>query len=206
MPQLRRRARAAAAPAGGKARKVPGIDAADSQARGLQGGVKLSIRPEEESDHAAVREVNTAAFGRRDEGRLVDALRRHARPFVSLVAEKDGALIGHIAFTPVALDQYEGLVMGLAPMAVVPASQRSGVGSMLVNAGLSRCKALGAVAAVVVGHPEYYPRFGFVPAGRFGLSCEYEVPPEAFMALELRASALQGASGTIRYHDAFKNL
>jgi putative acetyltransferase len=206
LPELRRRTRAAAAPAGGEARKVSRIDSARLQARGLQSRVKVRIRPEAESDHTAIREVNNAAFGRPDEGRLVDALRGHAKPFVSLVAEKDDAVVGHIAFTPVALDGFDGLLIGLAPMAVVPAAQRSGMGSMLVRAGLERCTALGAVAVVVVGHPEYYPRFGFVPAGRFGLSSEYDVPPEAFMALELRPGALRGASGTVRYHDAFRAL
>jgi putative acetyltransferase len=93
-----------------------------------------------------------------------------------------------------------------APMAVAPPRQRSGIGSALVKAGLAHCKELGAVAVVVLGHPEFYPKFGFSPAARFGLKCEYDVPAEAFMAIELRAGILRGASGTVKYHAAFSQL
>jgi putative acetyltransferase len=91
-------------------------------------------------------------------------------------------------------------------MAVGPARQRAGIGSALVRAGLERCKLLDAAAVVVLGHPAYYPRFGFVPAAAFGLACEYDVPAEAFMALELRPGALRGAAGTLRYHAAFAEV
>jgi putative acetyltransferase len=163
------------------------------------------VRSEAEADRAAVYALNTAAFGSPQEARLVDVLRMNVQPFVSLVAEHDGAIVGHILFTPVTLDSPE-LIMGLAPMAVLPACQRTGIGSELVRAGLDRCRQLGAGAAVVLGHPEYYPRFGFAPAARFGLCCEYDVPLEAFMAMELRPGALRGASGTVRYHAAFASL
>lgn len=96
--------------------------------------------------------------------------------------------------------------MGLAPMAVMPAAQRRGIGSALIRSGLERCAQLGYSAVVVLGHPEYYPRFGFVPASRFGIGCEYEVPDEVFMALELEPGALTGMSGTIRYHPAFAEV
>jgi putative acetyltransferase len=162
------------------------------------------IRAEAQADRAAVHEVNVSAFGRPEEARLVDALRMAARPFVSLVAEKDDAIVGHILFTPVTLMSFLGLIMGLAPMAVAPALQRSGIGSSLVRAGLDRCKELGAGAAVVLGHTKFYRRFGFVPAAHFSLDCEYDVPPEAFMAMELRPGALHGASGTVRYHREFR--
>ena len=76
----------------------------------------------------------------------------------------------------------------------------------MLRAGLERCKELGAAAAVVLGHPGFYPKFGFLPAARFGLASEYDVPPEVFMALELRQSALRGASGTVRYHAAFAEV
>jgi putative acetyltransferase len=161
------------------------------------------IRAEAKADHGAVQEVNASAFGRPEEARLVDALRVTAQPLVSLVAEKYEAIVGHILFTPVTLKDFSGLIMGLAPMAVVPALQGSGIGSSLVRAGLERCKGLGAGAAVVLGHTKFYPRFGFVPAAHFGLGCEYDVPHDAFMVMELRPGALRGASGTVRYHREF---
>ena len=95
------------------------------------------------------------------------------------------------------------LAMGLAPMAVRPPKQRQGVGAALVREGLVQCRALGCDAVVVLGHPRYYPRFGFLTASRWGLRCEYDVPDEVFMALELRARSLAGKAGVIRYHPAF---
>lgn len=97
-------------------------------------------------------------------------------------------------------------IMGLAPMAVAPSQQRRGIGSALVRAGLERCRALGAGAVVVLGHPAFYPRFGFVPSTHFNIACEYDMPEEAFMVMELERGFLRGASGTIRYHEAFMNL
>ena len=96
--------------------------------------------------------------------------------------------------------------MGLAPMAVLPARQRGGIGSALVRAGLDACRQLGCTAVVVLGHPAYYPRFGFQPASRFALGCEYDVPDEAFMALEVEPGSLVGKAGTIRYHRAFAEV
>ena len=96
--------------------------------------------------------------------------------------------------------------MGLGPMAVAPEHQRAGVGSALIRAGLDACRALDRSAVVVLGHATYYPRFGFVPASTFGLACEYDVPDEVFMALELVPCALSDVSGTTRYSPAFSDL
>lgn len=96
--------------------------------------------------------------------------------------------------------------MGLAPMAVAPAHQRQGVGSALIRAGVERCGELGFVAVVVLGHAGYYPRFGFSPAARFGVCCEYDVADEAFMATELQPGSLRGKSGVVKYHMAFSNV
>lgn len=166
------------------------------------------VAVETAADTAAVAAVHHAAFGRPNEARLVDRLRASAHPQVSLVARRAEQVIGHIFFSPVELAAARAglLAMGLAPVGVVPAWQRGGVGGRLVRAGLDACRALGTRAVVVLGHPAYYPRFGFVPASRFGLRCEYDVPDEAFMALELVPGALGGAGGTVRYAPAFADV
>jgi len=164
----------------------------------------MLIRAEAETDQAAVHAVHLAAFGNSFEADLVNALRQQARPIVSLVAEVDGAVVGHILFTPVSLPgPPDELIMGLAPMAVVPDEQRKGIGSALVLAGLEQARGLGCTAVVVLGHPDYYPRFGFSPASRYGVMCEYDVPDEVYMALELQPDALRGRAGCVRYHSAF---
>lgn len=167
----------------------------------------MEIRAERTRDIAGVRAVNEAAFETSTEANLVDALREQVEPFVSFVADADGSLVGHILFSPVTLSGHTALrIMGLAPMAVVPAEQRRGIGSALTRAGLDRCRDLGCCAVVVLGHPAYYPRFGFTPASRFGIGCEYEVPDEVFMALELEPGSLRGRTGTIRYAAPFANV
>jgi len=166
----------------------------------------LIIRPETENDRESVHAVNAAAFETHSEANLVEALGRQARPIVSLVAEQDGKVIGHIMFSPVTVPDHPELnMMGLAPMAVAPAQQRKGIGSELIRAGLTECRKQGITAVVVLGHPHYYPRFGFRPSKRFGIECEYDVPDDAFMALELESGALSGVSGHIRYHEAFND-
>jgi len=164
----------------------------------------MLIRAEEEEDRAGVRAVNRAAFDTESEADLVDVLRQRARPVVSLVAEEDGAIVGHIMFSPVSLPGYPELkIMGLAPMAVLPKFQRKGIGSALVRAGLEECLLVGCGAVVVLGHSGYYPRFGFSPSARFSIGCEYDVPEDVFMVLELQPGCLRGVSGKIRYHPAF---
>lgn len=167
----------------------------------------MLIRAERDTDRAAVHRVNAAAFPTPAEAGLVDALRRQAHPLISLVAERDGTILGHILFSPVTLEGRPDLhIMGLAPMAVAPDQQRSGIGSALVRAGLDECRQRGVSAVVVLGHPEYYPRFGFTPAVRYGIRSEYDVPDEVFMALELAPGALRNAPGTIKYHPAFSSV
>lgn len=168
----------------------------------------LNVRAEAPEDFGAVRRINELAFGGGDEAALVEALRGAARPHVSLVAEEDGRVVGHIFFSPVALEpESPGLFsMGLAPMAVLPERQRGGVGSRLVRAGLEECRRAGCGVVVVLGHPEYYPRFGFRPASEKGLRCEYDVPDEVFMATELVPGALDGRPRLVRYHPAFAGV
>ena len=164
----------------------------------------MHIRPEQPADYEAIFALHTAAFGQPGEAKLVDELRRQAMPFVSLVAVKDVVVVGHIAFTPVTLPGHADLkIMGLAPMAVASDCQRQGIGLELIKEGLAQCKALGYGAVVVLGHPNYYPRAGFVPAHNFNIRCVYDAPPEAFLLIELLPGYLQNASGTIAYHPAF---
>jgi putative acetyltransferase len=167
----------------------------------------MLIRTEEPKDWAAVHAVNASAFATPAEANLVDVLRKEAYPFVSLVAEDNEAIVGHIMFSPVSLSGHPNLkIMGLGPMAVAPEYQRKSIGSALVRTGLERCKQLGFGAVVVLGHPEYYPRFGFSPSTRFGIGCEYEVPEDVFMVMELQPGYLHSATGTIKYHAAFSNV
>ncbi|NCJ05010.1 GNAT family N-acetyltransferase [Synechococcales cyanobacterium C] len=167
----------------------------------------MLIRAEEQRDWVAVHAVNASAFETPAEANLVDALRDQVQPLISLVAEDNGAIVGHIMFSPVSLSSYPALrIMGLAPMAVASEYQRKGIGSALVHAGLERCKQLGFGAVVVLGHPAYYPRFGFSASAPFGIGCEYEVPEEVFMLVELQAGFLRGASGIVKYHTLFSNL
>src|SRR5262245_22134439 len=145
----------------------------------------MTIRAEREGDADAIREVNLAAFPTAAEATLVDALRRQGASTVSLVAQH-GSIVGHILFSPVTLaGGHDAGILGLAPLAVRPSSQRQGIGSQLVREGLDAVRQAGARAVVVVGHSAFYPRFGFVPASRFGLRCEYDVPDDLFMAMEL---------------------
>ena len=167
----------------------------------------MLIRAENASDWDAVYAVNVSAFDTPGEASLVDALRERARPTISLVAEDDGKIVGHIMFSPANLSGHPDLrVAALGPMAVAPERQKDGIGSALVRAGLDECRRLGSVAAILVGHAEFYPRFGFVPGARFGIDCEFEVPEELFMVLELEPGALADVTGTITYHAAFREM
>jgi putative acetyltransferase len=169
----------------------------------------ISIRAEKPEDLAAIHHVVHHAFGRAAEADLVDALRRNGKSVLSLVAEDNGRVIGHILFSlvtiesPVVFEDGTRHGVGLAPLAVWPERQNEGIGSMLVRQGLTECRNAGHPFAVVLGHPEYYPRFGFAPASRFGIKSEYDVRDEAFMALELQENALQRCAGLVKYQPEF---
>lgn len=163
------------------------------------------IRSEQPGDEAGIRSVHLQAFETDAEANLVDALRVAGVELISLVAEENGVLIGHILFSPVTINGQPG-TMGLAPMAVLPHWQNKGVGTQLVNEGLKACKAAGHGAVVVLGHPDYYPRFGFVPSTKFGIESEYDVPAEVFMVKELQRDALRGIAGTVKYHKVFSEV
>jgi len=170
----------------------------------------LEIRAEKEEDREAIFEVNKLAFGQEDESRLVDAL-RESDDFIyelSLVAVKEGKVVGHILFSPIAIETEIGYirVLSLAPMAVLPEFQRQGIGSELVLKGLEERERFGHEVVVVIGHPDYYPRFGFSSAKTKGLEAPFEVPDEAFMVLEIKKGALEGVSGMIKFPPAFDGL
>lgn len=168
----------------------------------------IAIRPEREADIAAIHEVNTLAFGQRGEGDLVDALRAADGLTLSLVAERDGDVVGHIAFSPATIETRDGTLnaIGLAPMSVRPELQRSRIGSRLVREGLARIQDGGHRYVIVLGHKDYYPRFGFEVAATYGLRCEYDVPLEHFMVLALNAAPLDRVAGLAKYHSAFGGL
>ena len=168
----------------------------------------MLIRVEKATDREAIYAINTSAFPTPDEANIVDALRDQAQPFISLVAEdSEGEVVGHIMFSPVTLVGSPNLkIMGLAPMAVSPEHQHKGIGSALIKAGLKKCKQLGINVVVVLGHPDYYPRFGFLPTAQFGIKGQYDVPEDVFMAIELIPDALNGKTGIVKYHSAFSSL
>jgi putative acetyltransferase len=160
------------------------------------------IRAETPADIASVRAVNLAAFPGPEEADLVDRLRADGDVVVSLVATAGGAAVGHVLFSRLPIETAGGIVAGaaLAPVAVLPERQRQGIGGALVREGLRRCRAAGIAAAVVLGHPGYYPRFGFSAAAAHRLRAPFS--GEAFMALALAPGALD-APGTLRYARAF---
>jgi putative acetyltransferase len=168
----------------------------------------ITVRAETAEDYSQVRRVNELAFGRPNEALLVDALRESAHPQVSLVALKEEEIVGHIFFSPVSIvsDSSIFTALGLAPLAVLPEFQKQGIGSRLVREGLKESQRLNQYIVVVLGHSEYYPRFGFVPASRKGLRCEYQVPDEVFMVAELIPGALGGRQGLVRYRPEFSDL
>ena len=164
------------------------------------------IRREETGDAPAVRVVNERAFEGGAEARIVEKLRRDCADVLSLVAVVDGEVVGHVLFSPATAGGPGGEVrgMGLAPMAVLPEHQRRGIGSELARAGLEMLRAAGCPFVIVLGHAEYYPRFGFEPASRHGVLCQWEgVPDEAFMILLLDESLRGTLSGTARYRAEF---
>ncbi|MGH9937758.1 MAG: GNAT family N-acetyltransferase [Blastocatellia bacterium] len=168
----------------------------------------MIIRPEKPEDIPAIRIVNEQAFGRPEEADLVDALRRNGKATFSFVAEDEGRVVGHVLFSPVTVEtgEKELVGVGMAPVAVVPERQNQRIGSMLVEHGLRRCREEGHRFIVVLGHPHYYPRFGFVPASRFNIKSEYNVADEVFMAMELQEGALQDQSGIVKYQPEFNEV
>lgn len=167
----------------------------------------ISIRLEAPEDLQSIRKVNIEAFGTSSEADLVDRLRKEPIPFISLVATVDTDVVGHILFTEMRSEEDSHVrIVGLAPMAVLPSFQRRGIGCLLVEAGLEECKSRGYGAVFVLGHPEYYPRFGFISSSEFGITSEFDVPDEVFMAKEILQSHLSHVNGNVYYHPFFQDV
>jgi len=168
----------------------------------------LSIRQETAGDIQAIRKVNLAAFPGPDEAGLIDTLRSNKSIIFSFVALMGEEIIGHIVFSPVTLEPFGHAVKGagLAPVAVLPEFQRKGTGSQLIRHGIKECTKAGYDYIALLGHPGYYPRFGFIPSVKYNIRCEYDAPVEAFMILELKTGVLSGHSGIVKYLPEFNGV
>ena len=168
----------------------------------------MIIRLEEPADVAAIRCVNEQAFGGSAEANAIDQLRDRGAAMLSLVAVIDDRVVGHLLFTPITIEtadrSWPGL--GLAPLSVLPEFQRQGIGTALLNAGLEECRRLGHERIIVLGHPAYYPRFGFERASRYGIRFEFAAPDEACLILALRPGALDGVSGVAKYQPEWNGV
>jgi putative acetyltransferase len=165
-----------------------------------------AIRAERAEDGDAIRAILLAAFGGEAEARLVDRLNASGKVACSLVAEEAGHVLGHVLFSRIEVGHAGLPALALAPLAVMPAFQRLGIGSALVSAGLQQLRQGGHSRVVVLGDPAYYPRFGFLPASRFGMTCSFPAPPEAFMVIALTRDAFRDASGAATYGHEFDDL
>ena len=170
----------------------------------------VNIRSESINDYKGITEVNDLAFGQINEGLLVEKLRNTDRfdRRLSLVAEYNNKIVGHILFYPVFI-RYKSLnheSLSLAPMSVLPNYQNHRIGSRLIERGVETAKNLGYRSVTVLGHPEYYPKFGFRPASRWNIFAPFEVPDPAFMVLELEEGELEAVQGVVIYPKEFNEL
>ena len=166
----------------------------------------VTIREEKSKDIPHVQKVIEKAFKRDAEAKLADLLRISCPGILSLVVEDDGKIIGHLMFTPVPIkgEEKDIVGMGLAPMSVIPERQRQGIGSQLIATGLEMLREKGCPFVIVLGHPDYYPRFGFQPASRFNISSQWDnTPDNAFMVLILDKAAMENVSGIATFRDEF---
>ncbi len=170
---------------------------------------QIKVRAETSDDVRAIDVVNLSAFQCESEAHLVDELRKSGVfiPDLSLVAELNGRIVGHVLLTKAKLSSDAGIteVLALGPMSVVPSQSHRGIGSELINAAVTRAKPLCYKAIIVAGHPNYYQRFGFSPAQDWDIRCSLPIPKDALTAMELEGGALSGG-GMVEYHPLFKDL
>lgn len=166
----------------------------------------MKIRQEIPEDIRAIHALNEQAFGQPQEANIIDKLRNNYEGLLSLVAIEMEKIVGHILYSPATIEGKQGVVkgMGLAPMAVLPEMQRQGIGTQLVKNGIEYLRKMQCPFIIVLGHPEYYPRFGFELASRYGIKSQWKgVPNEAFMILWLDISMMNHVSGVAKYRDEF---
>lgn len=168
--------------------------------------MSITIRQEVKEDYKRVYEINKMAFGREVESKLIEKIRQGPNfvPELSLVAEKDNEIVGHILFSKIKIEgesEYETLM--LAPIAVIPELQKQGIGGKLIKKGIEKAIELGFDSIIVVGHKDYYPKFGFQKASKWGIKCPFEVPDGAFMAIELTKKALENKAGVVQFPEEF---
>ncbi len=174
----------------------------------IQTTTMLEVRPEEKTDYAAITQVNDLVFGRPEEGCLIENLRLLPEfdPRLSLVAEHKGKIIGHVVFFPINLQSKIGdefPCLSLGPIAVTPEYQNQGIGGQLIEAGHRTARELGFTSVVLLGHPDYYPRFGYLPAEKWDLTNPWNITGDPWMAIELIEGALEGKAGAVIYPEAF---
>ncbi len=167
----------------------------------------MIVRQEQPEDKEGIFELNALAFGQEDEGQIVDKIRTGENyiPELSLVLAHEDKIMGHILFSKAKIkgeQEHETLV--LAPMAITPTFQKRGMGSLLLREGLRTAEKMGFESIFVLGHPEYYPKFGFKKASDWNIKCPFEAPDNAFMAIELVEGALSNKEGVVEYDEAFQ--
>lgn len=166
----------------------------------------IEIREERRADYQAIRDVNNQAFNQPQEGTIIEKIRESGVEILSLVAIIDNKIVGHIFFSPVRMEEQATLKdgMGLAPMAVLPDYQQQGIGSKLIKEGIQRLKLKSVPYIIVLGHKDYYPKFGFETASKYGLKCQWDgVPDEAFMVMILDDKMKPKIHGVAKYRDEF---
>jgi len=166
----------------------------------------MIIRREKPEDISDIHALNEQSFGQPQEANIIDKLRDKCEGLLSLVAIEDDKIVGHILFSPAVIEGEHGVIkgMGLAPLAVLPEMQHQGIGTQLIKAGIQNLRNTQCPFIIVLGHPEYYPRFGFEKASLYGIKCQWEgIPDEAFMILWLDKSLMRQVSGLAKYRDEF---
>jgi len=169
----------------------------------------MIIRQEKPEDIDDIHALNDLAFGQPQEANIIDKLRINCDNLLSLVVIENEKVVGHILFSPVEIEGQHGIIrgMGLAPMAVLSEMQHKGIGTQLVKSGIDNLRKMQCPFIIVLGHPEYYPRFGFERASLYGIKCQWEgIPDDAFMILWLDKSKINRVSGLAKYRDEFSEV
>jgi putative acetyltransferase len=164
----------------------------------------IEIREEHPGDIVAIHEVHHRAFEQDQEANIVDALRANGAALLSLVATRNDRVVGHILYSPISVGEVTGAALG--PMAVLPQHQRQGIGTKLVQTGNRQLQEAGCPFIIVLGHPNYYPRFGFRPASTYGVKCQWDVSDDVFLVLVLDQEKMQSVSGLARYREEFSSV